>query len=157
VDLRRRPPRRWNEELSGIKWLPRLIDKTIAALAGRLGGYLYGQSPIDRDLLDALGIGYRSFAKIVANSATDDDVFRHLFVNAPEGIERARAWSEALRKDRGTMLFIIDIDDGYLPQWYWKALRAPANLASNALMAAVKALFPSRALDADNQDWAKLG
>jgi len=35
-DLSQGPPRRWNEEIGGIKWLPRLIDKTRAALAGKL-------------------------------------------------------------------------------------------------------------------------
>lgn len=147
VDLCVGPPRRWSEELGGIKWLPRLVDKTRAARAGTLGGYLYGQSPIDRDLLHSLGIGHRSFTKIVANSATDDDVFRELFLRSPEGVERARAWSATLLGTHRGLLFIIDVDDGYLPQWYWKALRAPTNLASNAFTAIVKFLRPSHALE----------
>ncbi|MDP9111911.1 MAG: DUF5069 domain-containing protein, partial [Candidatus Eremiobacteraeota bacterium] len=73
-DLTAGPPRRWTRELDGIRWLPRLIDKTRAALAGTLGDYLYGQSPVDRALLRALGLGYRDFTAIVMQSANDDAV-----------------------------------------------------------------------------------
>lgn len=146
-DLERQPPRRWNQETGGIKWLPRLIDKTRAALAGRLGAYLYGQSPVDRALLGALGLRYRDFTRIVANAATDDDVFREIFARSPEGIERARQWSRTMPSRYRLFMFVLDLDDGYLDQWYWKALRAPTNLAANAFTAAIKKIWPSRAAE----------
>lgn len=148
-DLRRDRPRRWNEEIGGIKWLPRLIDKTRAALADCLGGYLYGQSPVDRGLLRALGLGHRAFAKVVADASTDDDVFRALFARSPEGIERARAWSAELPQKFRFLLFLIDIDDGYHEAWYWRILRRPANVISNTLMHVVKLVWPSRAAALD--------
>ncbi|MGB8519688.1 MAG: DUF5069 domain-containing protein, partial [Candidatus Tumulicola sp.] len=73
-DLHAGPPRRWSEEIDGICWLPRLIDKTRAALAGTLGDYLFGQSPMDRALLRALGLSHREFAAIVRAAAGDDAV-----------------------------------------------------------------------------------
>lgn len=149
-DLEREAPRRWNEEVGGIKWLPRLIDKTRAALAGTLGAYLYGQSPIDRELLHALGVQYRDFTKLVANAATDDDVFRALFARSPEGLERAREWSRELPSRRRLFMFILDLDDGYLRAWYWKALRRPTNVAANLLTSAVKRVWPSRAAEVES-------
>ena len=141
------PPRRWSEEIGGIKWLPRLIDKTRSALAGTLGFYLYGQSPVDRSLLRALGLRYRDFTKIVSNASSDDDVFRELALKVPEGIERARQWSRTLPQRQRLFMFILDLDDGYLDAWYWKVLRAPCNLAANVVSQSAKRLWPSRATE----------
>jgi len=148
-DLSKTPPRRWNADLDGIKWLPRLIDKARAALAGTLGTYLYGQSPFDRALLRALGLGYRDFSRIVANAATDDDVFRELYARSPQGIERARVWGEQLGRRSALMMWIFDVDDGYAASPALAGLRPPANMISNLLTAMVKRLWPSRATEID--------
>jgi len=113
TDLRIRPPRRWSEELGGIRWLPRLIDKARAAIQGRLGNYLYGQSPMDRSLLRALGIDYRRFTEIVRSAGGDDQAVLHaLGETSPRALENARAWSGRLERNR-LFLFLIDLDDGY--------------------------------------------
>ncbi len=143
-DLQRQPPRRWSEEIAGIKWLPRLIDKARASLAGTLGPYLFGQSPIDGALLHALGLSYGDFAKIVGRSSTDDDVFRELFMRTADGVERARAWSRRLPARLGWLLFFIDLDDGHVRAWYLKPLRAPTSLAANAFTGAIKRLWPAK-------------
>jgi predicted PurR-regulated permease PerM len=115
-DLSQAPPRRWSEELGGIRWLPRLIDKSRAAIAGTLSDYWYGQSPIDRGLLRALGLTYADFTRIVRAAGGDDNaVFAALQKRVPEGIERARAWSERLPSRHRLFLFLIDLDDGYNP------------------------------------------
>jgi predicted PurR-regulated permease PerM len=113
-DLSANPPRRWNEELGGIRWLPRLIDKARAAMKGSLGDYLYGQSPIDRGLLLALGLKYRDFTGIVRSAGDDDEaVLKALEKRDPEGVARARAWSERLPSRYRSLLFLIDLDDGH--------------------------------------------
>lgn len=113
-DLSATPPRRWTEELGGIRWLPRLIDKSRAAIAGSLGDYLYGQSPIDRGLLRAFGLTYRDFTGIVRAAGDDDGkVLAALERRVPEGVERAREWSEHLPSRHRLFLFLIDLDDGY--------------------------------------------
>ena len=113
-DLSANAPRRWSEELGGIRWLPRLIDKARAAMAGSLGDYLYGQSPIDRGLLRALGLKYRDFTAIVRAAGDDDDaVLAALQKRVPEGVERAREWSERLPMRHRSLLFLIDLDDGH--------------------------------------------
>jgi predicted PurR-regulated permease PerM len=115
-DLSQAPPRRWSEELGGIRWLPRLIDKSRAAIAGTLSDYWYGQSPIDRGLLHALGLTYRDFTGIVRAAGDDDEaVLAALQKKVPEGIARARVWSERLSRRQRWVLFLIDLDDGYNP------------------------------------------
>ncbi|HVS46350.1 MAG TPA: DUF5069 domain-containing protein [Verrucomicrobiae bacterium] len=144
-DLRRVPPRRWTIEIDGIRWLPRLIDKTRAALAGTLGAYLYGQSPADRALLGSLGIRYRDFTAIVRQADSDDAVFAALRTRDPQSIERARAWSADLPSKQWAFLLLIDIDDGYLPGMRW--VKTPLNLATAAFCGVVKAVWPSRAAE----------
>jgi len=112
-DLRATAPRRWSDELGGIRWLPRMIDKARAAMHGTLGDYLYGQSPMDRSLLRAMGLSYKDFTRIVRQSGGDDDrVLEALQEQSPDGLQLARRWSDALPRRRA-FLFFIDLDDGY--------------------------------------------
>ncbi|HKU69093.1 MAG TPA: AI-2E family transporter [Candidatus Baltobacteraceae bacterium] len=113
LDLRVTPPRRWSDELGGIRWLPRIVDKARAAVKGTLGDYLYGQSPMDRSFLRALGLSYKDFTRVVREAGDDDErVLALLQERAPEGIERAREWSRRLPR-RNAFLFLLDLDDGY--------------------------------------------
>ncbi|MDQ2866212.1 MAG: DUF5069 domain-containing protein, partial [Candidatus Eremiobacteraeota bacterium] len=113
LNLRNGAPRRWSDTLEGIVWLPRLIDKTRAAIAGTLGSYLYGQSPIDRSLLHTLGIGHTEFARIVASEPDDAAIARSLERRDPQSIDRARSWGTNLRRKYAWFLFVLDVDDGY--------------------------------------------
>lgn len=90
-----------------------MIDKARAAMKGTLGDYLYGQSPMDRSLLRAMGISYKDFTRIVRESGNDDErLFALLQERCPQGLELARRWSDHLPRRR-TFLFILDLDDGY--------------------------------------------
>ena len=115
-DLSETPPRRWSEELGGIKWLPRLIDKSRAAIAGTLSDYWYDQSPIDRGLLRALELSDGEFTRIVKSAGENDDaVLAALQKKDPDGVVRAREWSERLPSRHRLFLFLLDVDDGYNP------------------------------------------
>ncbi len=151
-DLRREPPRRWNEEIDGVAWLPRLIDKTRAALCGTLGAYLFGQSPIDRECLAAAGVGHRAFAQIVAAAADDDAVLRALTSRDPQALARLRAWSARLARAHGAFLNVIDIDDGYGTGGA-SALKPLMNAGSFLLTWALKRLFPTRAIEGLERTW----
>jgi hypothetical protein len=140
-DLRVGPPRRWNESLGQIRWLPRLIDKTRAELGGTLGDYLFGQSPTDRSLLRALGVTHREFAQIVRDAPGDADVLAVLQARSPEGIRAARRWSERLARKRGFELFFVDLDDGYL-DGIWKPLGVPVRFLTRIASRAIKRLWP---------------
>lgn len=90
-----------------------MIDKARAAMKGTLGDYLYGQSPMDRSLLRALGLSYKEFTQIVREAGDDDErVVELLRERCPDHLELAHRWSEHLPRHR-LFLFILDLDDGY--------------------------------------------
>lgn len=139
-DLHAVPPRRWSEEIDGICWLPRLIDKTRAALAGTLGDYLFGQSPMDAALLRVLGLGYRDFAAIVRAAPGDDAVLASIAARDPAAPSRARAWSASMPRRNRVFLWLLDVDDGYRSS----AFAAPVKCGANVISRAAKRLWPSR-------------
>ena len=145
-DLRAGPPRRWSDRVDGIRWMPRLIDKTRAALAGTLGDYLYGHSPVDRGLLRALGVRYREFSRIVNDAPDDAAVLAALQARSPKSVARARAWSARLPFTHSLFLLALDIDDGYLGK-PWLALKPPLNSCTNAFTRWLKRRFPSNAAE----------
>jgi hypothetical protein len=115
IDLTLAPPRRWSDELGGIRWLPRIIDKARAALGGRLGSYLYGQSPGDENLLRILGTDYPTFTLIVKAAPDDAAVLAALEERFPEGVARARRWtSRPLPLPFRPLTWMLDFDDGYI-------------------------------------------
>ena len=143
-DLTGGPPRRWTQELGGIRWLPRLIDKARAALDGTLGDYLYGHSPVDRALLRSLGLGYRDFTAIVEDAASDDAVLHALERRVPDGLIRAREWSRTMPRTLRVLLLLVDLDDGYFGGPLL-LLKPPANAISGVFTRWLKRRFPSRA------------
>jgi hypothetical protein len=142
-DLRAGPPRRWNDTLDGIPWLPRLIDKARAVDAGTLGTYLYGQSPTDHSLLRALGLSHRRFLELVASSADDGAVLAALAARDAQAIARAREWGSHLGSQHGWFFLMLDIDDGYASRF--QPLRQALNFGTNALTWTIKRVWPSRA------------
>jgi uncharacterized protein DUF5069 len=115
--MRERPvlsaPRRWSDELEGIRWLPRLIDKARMAQSQRLGAYLFGHSPFDAALLRRLGVTTKDFASIVNASADDAAVLAALRARGFDEA-RVRRWSDRLPDAVRFYAPIWDIDDGYV-------------------------------------------
>ena len=73
LDLSLRPPRPPREELAGVIFLPRSIDKVRASLpGGNLG--LYAIAGFTQMMLDALGISLDSFTFAVKGASSDEDV-----------------------------------------------------------------------------------
>jgi len=112
-DAARTPPRRWNVELDGIRWLPRLIDKARMSRSGSLGAYLFGHSPVDHELLRLLGVTTDEFADIVHAAPEDasvlDELRRRGFDEA-----RVRRWSDRLPSAARYYIWLWDLDDGYV-------------------------------------------
>jgi hypothetical protein len=152
-DLRCEAPRRWSEEIDGVIWLPRLIDKTRASLRGTLGAYLYGQSPIDTDFLHTLGLGHRAFAQIVAAAPDDRAVVDALRNRDASCIERGRRWTATVIRTRSwrTFFYGLDLDDGYAPRMLWcKPLANPLTYGITWLM---KRIFPNRPTEGISPQW----
>lgn len=108
-----RVPRRWNVEVDGIKWLPRLCDKARMSRAGTLGTYLVGHSPVDYALLTRLGITTDEFVEI-ANTQPDD--MSVLSALRARGFDEARVrrWSGRFETSYRVFIPAWDIDEGYV-------------------------------------------
>jgi predicted PurR-regulated permease PerM len=90
-----------------------MIDKARAAMHGTLGDYLYGQCPVDRGLLRALGISYKEFTGIVRSSGGDDErILTILQERCGPAMDLARRWSERISNNKMFGL-LLDVDDGY--------------------------------------------
>ncbi|MFL5864161.1 MAG: DUF5069 domain-containing protein [Solirubrobacteraceae bacterium] len=88
-DLTRQAPRGLDEELEGYAWLPRMLDKARASLAGTAGSYQFG-CPVDHTCMARLGIEPQLVLDLAARYADDHDVLHAL---RGHGIPPARdAW-----------------------------------------------------------------
>ncbi len=93
MDLRTQYPRSPREKLAGYVWLPRMIDKCRATIAGMQGEYKY-PCPMDQGLLDFAGITAERFSKTVAEK--DDAAIGEWFkTNAkPRGPSEIELWNQ---------------------------------------------------------------
>lgn len=88
-DLTQAPPRPLDAELHGYAWLPRMLDKARATLAGTQGSYMFG-CPVDHTCMARLGISPGELLEIVRVAPDDDAVLEAL---SARGIPSAReAW-----------------------------------------------------------------
>jgi hypothetical protein len=111
-------PRRWTEELGGVRWLPRLIDKARMSQRGQLGVYLFGHSPVDIGLLRRLGLTTREFGDIVVASPDDEAVL--VALRAHEWDEgRLARWSDRLPRRHPWIIGLIDRDEGHVAEGPW--------------------------------------
>lgn len=113
-------PRRWNAELGGVRWLPRLIDKARMQQRGALGSYLLGHSPVDRALLLRLNLTTDEFAEIVRRAPDDDAVLDAVRARWDEA--RVRRWSGRFTSAYRVYIPIWDLDEGYVRPNRWQAL-----------------------------------
>ncbi len=75
LDLEARPPRGPREELLGVCFLPRTIDKIRGELpGGKLGGYLVAESSMSSYVLHKLGIPLDELREAVARAASEDEL-----------------------------------------------------------------------------------
>lgn len=77
-DLSKEEPRAMATKLDGYEWLPRLIDKARASVAGTLGDYYKYPCPIDRVCLDILGLTADEFSDISVRFADDAAILGEL-------------------------------------------------------------------------------
>ena len=91
LDLSKAPPRRTRDEIAGVVFLPRSIDKFRAALpGGNLSGYTI--EGFTEKMLGELGIARDAFQSAVTAAKSDDDVASYVQEHAVAG--GAKAWNE---------------------------------------------------------------
>ncbi len=138
MDLSKSFPRGPRETLGGFAWLPRMIDKARAELAGTIGDYHYNCA-MDSRLLRFLGLAPQGFLDIVRISADDASILQKVSAAAgprseaaitefnammlslsptsPEMLKRFEESREKLapgRKDVTTWAALIDLEEGRL-------------------------------------------
>lgn len=95
MDLRVNYPRSVKEKLGGFVHLARMIDKCRAALAGTLGEYIY-PCPLDRRLLDFVGIAPEDFLQAVKDQP-DEGIVRWFLAHAtPHSPEEIEDWNRMM-------------------------------------------------------------
>jgi len=106
-------PRRWNVEVEGIKWIPRLADKARMSAAGTLGTYLIGHSPVDFALLKRLDMTTEAFVALAAATTSDEEVLAAL---RSRGFDEAavRKWSDRFESSYRVYIPLWDLDEGYV-------------------------------------------
>ena len=70
-------PRGLDAELEGYAWLPRMLDKARATLAGTAGSYLFG-CPVDHTCMARLGIAPDLVLDLAARHSDDHAVLEAL-------------------------------------------------------------------------------
>ncbi|HEY1663884.1 MAG TPA: DUF5069 domain-containing protein [Verrucomicrobiae bacterium] len=95
-DLTQRPPRSPRVRLGGYVWLPRLLDKGRASVAGKIGEYRFGAKSMDRHFLNFVGIEPDALKDELAKGGSDLDLLTWVQANAK--LQRQpweiAAWSE---------------------------------------------------------------
>jgi uncharacterized protein DUF5069 len=135
-------PRRWSDDVDGIRWLPRLIDKARLWNRGVLGTYLFGHSPVDRAMLARLEIATDEFAAIVAAAPDDEAVLAALRARGFDEA-RVRRWSDHLPKPFQLFLRMIDLDEGHIePSTFDRAWMGAFRVAEGGLMSLVRVVSP---------------
>lgn len=122
-DLRKHPPRSARDQLGGIYFLARTIDKARAKLAGTLGPYKITPG-ISGYLFEWLGITEDQFLEAVRNAKTDDDVVAWVHANTDHAkyaglndmLVNRRLRDEAHRAEFRPAYPILDV---YPDKWNW--------------------------------------
>src|SRR4051794_14204930 len=76
-DLTVEQPRPMDAELDGYAWLPRMLDKARATLAGTVGTYLFG-CPVDHTCMARLGVTPELVLEVAARWADDHRALEEL-------------------------------------------------------------------------------
>jgi hypothetical protein len=99
MDLTKQFPRSGTERLGGYPWLPRLIDKCRAYIAGSLGDYIF-PCPIDMELLSELDVAEDDFEQAVRDSATDQEVLAKLGIPEVNTSPQVEKWAGEFLENR---------------------------------------------------------
>lgn len=95
-DLTQRPPRSPRARLGGYVLLPRIIDKGLASLAGKLGEYHFAGKGMDRHFFSFTGLNHEALAKEIAKGGGDGELLAWVNANAtpPRQPWEIAAWSD---------------------------------------------------------------
>jgi len=81
-DLTQRPPRSPRVTLGGYVLLPRILDKSRASIAGKLGEFRFGTQSMDRHFLNFTGIEEAALKAEIATGKSDSEMLAWVQANA---------------------------------------------------------------------------
>lgn len=137
MDLSKTFPRSPRDKMSGLVYLPRMIDKALASKLNTLGEYIY-PCPLDKIILDFLQIDAEEWIRLVhsqneeqlarwvkkkCGSGPPDDmesINRQILERKPDSEDRWKRFYElrdnidSSRKDIVTWVGLIDLEEGRL-------------------------------------------
>jgi quercetin dioxygenase-like cupin family protein len=100
-DLSVHEPHALDCELEGYAWIPRMLDKARATLAGTAGSYLFG-CPVDHTCMARLGVSPELVLELAASHADDRAVLaelrRHGIPDAPDAWFDGQAVEDELQE-----------------------------------------------------------
>lgn len=135
-------PRRWNVDVDGIRWLPRMIDKARMHARGVLGAYLIGHSPVDRALLKRLRISTAEFVALALAHESDGAVLAALRARGFDE-DAVRRWSDRFETQWAGYIRLWDLDEGYrTPRGIERPALALARCVEGPLMALYRRIAP---------------
>ncbi|HEY2476395.1 MAG TPA: DUF5069 domain-containing protein [Candidatus Cybelea sp.] len=109
------------EELDGLIWLPRLVQKARRFSQGRargedlMNGYLYGNNdPGDRALLDFLRTDDTTVLQVLEAHPLDEHAARELIERGGRTLEERRRFSASLRR-KFFNFTLLEADEGRMP------------------------------------------
>jgi hypothetical protein len=137
-------PRRWSVEVGGIRWLPRMIDKARMSANGTLGAYLIGHSPVDKALLERLGVTTQEFVRIAATEPDDAGVLAALSARPGFDEARVRRWSDHFERTYRFYIRLWDLDEGYArPNPIERTLGSIYHVFEGPISALLRKLLPA--------------
>jgi Domain of unknown function (DUF5069) len=82
TDLTQRPPRSPRVRLGGYVFLPRILDKGRASVAGKIGEYRYGAKSMDRHFFNFTGLDPDALKNEIAQGGGDLELLTWIQANA---------------------------------------------------------------------------
>jgi len=136
-------PRRWNVEIDGVCWLPRMADKARMRENATLGAYLMGHSPVDKALLARLGLTTDEFVALAIANPDDASLLGALRARGFDEA-RVRRWCGDFTKNYAVFIPVWDLDEGYrAPNAFQGAVVAFVRTFEAPLMSAFRKISPA--------------
>ncbi|MES2697891.1 MAG: DUF5069 domain-containing protein [Verrucomicrobiota bacterium] len=100
LDLKQRPPRSPRLRLGGYIFLPRLLDKGRAALAGKLGEYRFNGKGMDRHFFNFTGLTFEALKQELTKGGGDGELLAWVEAHATKRREpwEIAAWSDYMER-----------------------------------------------------------
>ena len=112
-------PRRWDAELLGLLFLPRMLEKGRQVVAGErcdrnlMNGYLFGRFDYaDRGILKFLRTTETRVLELLRQYLDDAVVARTLVGESGRSLDEIQAWSRRFRTLNAPFLAMWDADEG---------------------------------------------